>query len=105
MADIRTVTLLFCDLVASSELMSRIGDDANDRVRREFFAHHGVAFVAAPSEYTADENRLTTASGVPLDDDQHSLTAGTRGRLLTPTAPERVRARFEVRHISNRGKK
>jgi class 3 adenylate cyclase/pimeloyl-ACP methyl ester carboxylesterase len=32
-----TVTVLFCDLVGSTALQSRIGDDAADEVRREFF--------------------------------------------------------------------
>ena len=33
-----TVTLLFTDLVGSTELMDRLGDDAGERVRREHFA-------------------------------------------------------------------
>ena len=33
-----TVTLLFCDLVGSTALLSRLGDDANDALRREVFA-------------------------------------------------------------------
>lgn len=33
-----TVTVLFTDVVGSTELMNRIGDDAADRVRREHFA-------------------------------------------------------------------
>jgi len=32
-----TVTLLFTDLVGSSELIQRLGDDAADRVRRRYF--------------------------------------------------------------------
>jgi class 3 adenylate cyclase len=44
-----TVTLLFTDLVGSTELMDRLGDDASDRLRRGHFAilraaaaeHHG----------------------------------------------------------------
>jgi class 3 adenylate cyclase len=32
-----TVTLLFTDLVGSSELIQRLGDDASDRVRRRYF--------------------------------------------------------------------
>jgi class 3 adenylate cyclase len=47
---LKTVTLLFTDLVGSTELMDRLGDDAADRVRREHFetlgrasrAHHGA---------------------------------------------------------------
>jgi class 3 adenylate cyclase len=35
---LKTVTLLFTDLVGSTELMERLGDDAADRVRREHFA-------------------------------------------------------------------
>ena len=35
--------------------------------------------------HMADENRSTTALGIPVDVDQHSLTAGTRGPVLTPT--------------------
>ncbi|MCZ6544699.1 MAG: adenylate/guanylate cyclase domain-containing protein, partial [Chloroflexi bacterium] len=34
----QTVTILFTDLVGSTELLTRLGDDANDRVRRDFFA-------------------------------------------------------------------
>ena len=34
----QTVTILLCDLVGSTELLTRLGDDANDRVRRDFFA-------------------------------------------------------------------
>ena len=30
----------------------------------------------------SDEKRLTTASGIPVDDDNHSLTAGERGPVL-----------------------
>ena len=37
MARTTTVTVLFCDLVGSTALQSRIGDDAADEVRREFF--------------------------------------------------------------------
>jgi adenylate cyclase len=33
-----TVTLLFTDLVGSTELMDRLGDDASERLRREHFA-------------------------------------------------------------------
>jgi class 3 adenylate cyclase len=33
-----TVSLLFTDLVGSTELMDRLGDDAGDRLRREHFA-------------------------------------------------------------------
>ncbi|MDQ3659873.1 MAG: adenylate/guanylate cyclase domain-containing protein [Actinomycetota bacterium] len=33
-----TVTLLFTDLVGSSELIQRLGDDAADRVRRRYFS-------------------------------------------------------------------
>jgi class 3 adenylate cyclase len=33
-----TVTLLFTDLAGSTELMGRLGDDANERLRREHFA-------------------------------------------------------------------
>src|SRR3954452_14982952 len=33
-----TVTVLFCDLVGSTALLSRLGDDANDEVRRDVFA-------------------------------------------------------------------
>jgi class 3 adenylate cyclase len=33
-----TVTLLFTDLVGSTELMSRLGEDASDRLRRDNFA-------------------------------------------------------------------
>src|SRR5687768_5877546 len=33
----QTVTILFCDLVGSTALMTRLGDDANDRVRRRLF--------------------------------------------------------------------
>ena len=33
-----TVTVLFCDLVGSTALLARLGDDANDAVRRELFA-------------------------------------------------------------------
>ena len=46
----RTVTLLFCDLVASTELMTRIGDDANDLVRRRFFAAMREAIAAHGGE-------------------------------------------------------
>ena len=38
MAQTQTVTILFCDLVGSTALMTRLGDDANDRVRRRLFA-------------------------------------------------------------------
>ena len=38
MAQTQTVTILFCDLVGATELLSRIGDDANDQMRRQFFA-------------------------------------------------------------------
>lgn len=38
MAQTQTVTILFCDLVGSTELLTRLGDDANDRVRRSVFA-------------------------------------------------------------------
>ncbi len=37
MVQTRTVTILFCDLVGSTALMTRLGDDANDRVRRRLF--------------------------------------------------------------------
>ena len=37
MARTTTVTVLFCDLVGSTALQSRIGDDAADDVRRAFF--------------------------------------------------------------------
>lgn len=33
-----TVTVLFCDLVGSTERLSRLGDDAGDEFRRRFFA-------------------------------------------------------------------
>jgi class 3 adenylate cyclase/WD40 repeat protein/energy-coupling factor transporter ATP-binding protein EcfA2 len=33
----RTVTILFCDLVGSTALMTRLGDDENDRLRRRLF--------------------------------------------------------------------
>jgi class 3 adenylate cyclase len=38
MSVLRTVTLLFTDLVGSTELMGRLGDDMADRVQREHFA-------------------------------------------------------------------
>ena len=38
MATSATVSLLFCDVVASTELLVRLGDDANDEVRRNLFA-------------------------------------------------------------------
>ena len=38
MSAMGTVTLLFTDLVGSTELMQRLGDDAADRLRREHFA-------------------------------------------------------------------
>jgi class 3 adenylate cyclase len=38
MSTMGTVTLLFTDLVGSTELMDRLGDDAADRLRREHFA-------------------------------------------------------------------
>jgi class 3 adenylate cyclase len=38
LAQTRTVTILFCDLVGSTALMTRLGDDANDRLRRRLFA-------------------------------------------------------------------
>ena len=37
MANTQTVTILFCDLVGSTALMTRLGDDANDRLRRRMF--------------------------------------------------------------------
>lgn len=43
MSDTATVTLLFCDLVGSTELLRRIGDDANDVVRRALFAELSAA--------------------------------------------------------------
>jgi class 3 adenylate cyclase len=33
-----TVTLLFTDLVGSTEMMSRLGEEASERVRRDYFA-------------------------------------------------------------------
>ncbi|MCW3057078.1 MAG: hypothetical protein JWO21_1047 [Solirubrobacterales bacterium] len=38
MSAMGTVTLLFTDLVGSTELMEQLGDDAGDRLRREHFA-------------------------------------------------------------------
>src|SRR5688500_11512904 len=38
MANSQTVTIVFCDLVGSTALMTRLGDDANDRLRRRMFA-------------------------------------------------------------------
>ena len=32
------VSVLFCDLVGSTALLCRLGDDANDEVRRDVFA-------------------------------------------------------------------
>ncbi len=37
MVQTRTVTILFCDVVGSTALMTRLGDDANDRLRRRLF--------------------------------------------------------------------
>ena len=45
-----TVTVLFCDLVGSTERQTRIGDEAADEFRREFFAVLAVA-VALPVRY------------------------------------------------------
>ena len=50
MATLATVSILFCDLVGSTDLLSRVGDPAADEVRRACFAawrtavaeHHGV---------------------------------------------------------------
>ena len=38
MPETAVVTLLFCDLVGSTELLRSLGEDANDEVRRELFA-------------------------------------------------------------------
>jgi class 3 adenylate cyclase len=38
MATTATVTVLFCDVVGSTERLSRLGDDAGDEFRRSLFA-------------------------------------------------------------------
>lgn len=50
MANTQTVTILFCDLVGSTALMTRLGDDANDRVRRRVFATLREAVAACRGE-------------------------------------------------------
>ncbi len=45
-----TVTVLFCDLVGSTERQSRIGDDANDEFRRSFFAVLRAAVASSHGE-------------------------------------------------------
>ncbi|HVF32566.1 MAG TPA: adenylate/guanylate cyclase domain-containing protein, partial [Acidimicrobiales bacterium] len=50
MASLATVSILFCDLVGSTDLLVRVGDPAGDEVRRSCFSawrtavaeHHGV---------------------------------------------------------------
>jgi hypothetical protein len=46
-----TVTVLFCDLVGSTALQSRIGDDAADDVHRAFFGVLRVAFLRDPTRH------------------------------------------------------
>lgn len=50
MALTQTVTILFCDLVGSTAVMTRLGDDANDRVRRRLLATLREALVANRGE-------------------------------------------------------
>jgi class 3 adenylate cyclase/pimeloyl-ACP methyl ester carboxylesterase len=45
-----TVTVLFCDLVASTERQSRKGDDAHDEYRRRFFAALSACVFASDGE-------------------------------------------------------
>ncbi len=45
-----TVTVLFCDLVGSTERQSRLGDDANDEFRRRLFSALRAAVGAARGE-------------------------------------------------------
>jgi class 3 adenylate cyclase len=82
-----TITMLFTDLVGSTELMDRLGDDATERVRREHFAilraaasEHGgrevkslgdglmVAFASALGAVACAvemQRRIATRGGVP----------------------------------------
>ncbi|HUR15047.1 MAG TPA: adenylate/guanylate cyclase domain-containing protein, partial [Mycobacteriales bacterium] len=47
MADSSTVTLLFTDLVGSTQLHDRLGDDAVDVLRRQHFRTLNDAVIAA----------------------------------------------------------
>lgn len=51
------VTILFCDLVGSTALMTRLGDGANDRVRRRLFATLREAVAAHRGEEGHDGRR------------------------------------------------
>lgn len=69
MPQTRTVTILFCDLVGSTALMTRLGDDANDRVRRRFFAAIREAVVANRGEEvkTAGDGMMVAFPASALD--------------------------------------
>ena len=45
MASLSTVSILFCDLVGSTDLMTRLGDDATDEIRRACFVAWRKALV------------------------------------------------------------
>ena len=83
-----TVTLLFTDLVGSTELMDRLGDDASERLRRKHFAilreaasGHGGREVknlgdglmlAFPSALSAVVSAVTMQQRVSAYKDEHS---------------------------------
>ena len=86
----QTVTILFCDLVGSTELLTRLGDDANDRVRRDFFAamreqiaaHGGVEAVSQSAITLADH--LDAAAVVTLTESGFTARSMSKYRPRCP---------------------
>ncbi len=78
-----TVTVLFCDLVGSTERQSRLGDDATDRFRRAFFDALRAAVGRAHGEVVKNLGdglmvvfRHSTVDAVACAVDMHDSVAG-----------------------------
>ena len=56
-----TATFLFCDLVGSTALLTRLGDDAGDEVRRQCYGE----FRRAMSEYRGTARGPRSSCGRP----------------------------------------
>ena len=68
MSSLSTVSILFCDLVGSTELMSRVGDAASDEVRRAcFVAWRGALDDHRGTEVKAQGDGLMASFGSAVD--------------------------------------
>lgn len=98
-----TATVLFTDLVGSTELMAKLGDTLFDRVRAGHFAHLGRAITrhgGVEVKSTGDGVLATFASAVDALEAAVAVQQATAIHSEVPDVPVRIRVGLAIGEVS-----